>query len=57
MIISAEAADISAATAAALGGLGGVQLQWGSYSLEETRRLTETLQAAAAGSRKASPCS
>ncbi len=55
LIISAEAADISAATAAALGGLGGVQLQWGSYSLEETRKLTETLQAAAAGSQAGTP--
>ncbi|MDP2865700.1 MAG: glycoside hydrolase family 3 N-terminal domain-containing protein, partial [Elusimicrobiota bacterium] len=55
LIVSAEASDISAATAAALGGLGGVQLQWGSYSLEETRRLTETLQAAAAGSREGTP--
>ncbi|MBI4349992.1 MAG: hypothetical protein HY550_01005 [Elusimicrobia bacterium] len=55
LIVSAEASDISAATAAALGGLGGVQLQWGSYSLEETRRLTETLQAAAAGSKERTP--
>ncbi|OGR41889.1 MAG: hypothetical protein A2X35_11300 [Elusimicrobia bacterium GWA2_61_42] len=49
LIVSADAADISAATAAARAGLGGVQLQWGSYSLEETRRLTETLQASATG--------
>jgi beta-N-acetylhexosaminidase len=47
LIVSVDAADISAATAAARAGLGGVQLQWGSYSLEQTRRLTETLQAAA----------
>lgn len=55
LIVSAEASDISAATAAALGGLGGVQLQWGSYSLEETRKLTETLQAAAAASSQRTP--
>ena len=55
LIVSAEAADISAATAAARSGLGGVQLQWGSYSLEETRRLTETLQAAAAESEAKTP--
>jgi len=55
LIVSADASDISAATAAARTGLGGVQLQWGSYSLEETRRLTETLQAAAAASPAATP--
>ncbi len=55
LIVSAEAADISAATEAARAGLGGVQLQWGSYSLEETRRLTEKLQAAAAGSAQKTP--
>ena len=55
LIISAEARDISAATAAARVGLGGVQLQWGSYSLEETRKLTETLQAAAAASKQKTP--
>ena len=47
-VVSAEASDISRPPCRP-GGLGGVQLQWGSYSLEETRRLTETLQAAAAG--------
>jgi len=55
LIVSAEASDISAATAAARAGLGGVQLQWGSYSLEETRKLTETLQAAAAESEEKIP--
>lgn len=55
LVLSTEASDISAATAAAKAGLGGVQLQWGSYSLEETRRLTETLQAAAAQSPGAVP--
>ncbi|PJA16966.1 MAG: hypothetical protein COX65_01545, partial [Elusimicrobia bacterium CG_4_10_14_0_2_um_filter_56_8] len=55
LIISTESQDISAAAAAARSGLGGVQLQWGSYSLEETRALTETLQAEAARSGKKVP--
>lgn len=55
LMISVDASDISAATAAALTGLGGVQLQWGSYSLEETRKLTEKLQAAAAASPRKTP--
>ena len=55
LVVSAEAADISLATAAAKAGLGCVQLQWGSYSLEETRRLTDTLQAAAASSKEKTP--
>ena len=51
LVVSADAADISKATAAARAGLGGVQLQWGSYSLEDTQKLTAKLQeeAAAAG--------
>jgi len=55
LVISADAADISAAADAARFGLGGVQLQWGSYSLEETRRLTEKLQAAAYTSPSGTP--
>lgn len=55
LIVSTEAQDISAATAAARAGLGGVQLQWGSYSLEETRKLTEALQAAASASTEKTP--
>ena len=55
LMVSAEAADISTAAAAARAGLGGVQLQWGSYSLEETRKLTEKLQADAAASPSATP--
>jgi beta-N-acetylhexosaminidase len=47
LIISAEASEVSTAAAYARGGLGGVQLQWGSYSLEDTRRLTERLQSEA----------
>ncbi|MHB0995687.1 MAG: glycoside hydrolase family 3 protein [Elusimicrobiales bacterium] len=55
LIISAEAADISTAAAAAREGLGGVQLQWGSYSLEDTRKLTEALQAEAWASPSGTP--
>ena len=55
LIISSEAADISTAAAAVRGGLGGVQLQWGSYSLEDTRRLTERLQAEAWSSPSGTP--
>lgn len=44
MVVAVDAADISAAEVAAASGLGAVQLQWGSYSLEETRALTEILQ-------------
>ncbi|MCM2267291.1 MAG: glycoside hydrolase family 3 protein [Elusimicrobiales bacterium] len=49
LIAAADAADISTVTAAVKAGLGGVQLQWGSYSLEDTRRLTAALQEAAPG--------
>jgi beta-N-acetylhexosaminidase len=55
LIVSADASDISGAEAAARAGLGGVQLQWGSYSLEETRRLTEKLQEAAQASAARTP--
>jgi len=48
VIVAADASDFSAATAAVRAGLGGVQLQWGSFSLEDTRKLTGTLQAGAA---------
>ncbi|OGR66352.1 MAG: hypothetical protein A2X30_10535 [Elusimicrobia bacterium GWB2_63_16] len=55
LIVSTEASDIAVASAAAASGVGGIQLQWGSYSLEETRKLSETLQAAAARSPLATP--
>lgn len=55
LIIAADSSDIAAATAAAKAGLGGVQLQWGSYSLEDTRALTASLQEAAAGSAQGTP--
>ena len=55
LIVSTEASDIAVASAAAASGVGGIQLQWGSYSLEETRRLSETLQAAAARSPLGTP--
>ncbi|OGR75389.1 MAG: hypothetical protein A2X32_12775 [Elusimicrobia bacterium GWC2_64_44] len=55
LIISAGADTSARAVKAARAGLGGVQLQWGSYSLEETRKLTERLQAAAAESGEKTP--
>lgn len=44
LMVSVDAADISAAEYAAYSGLGSVQLQWGSYSLEETRKIVASLQ-------------
>ncbi len=44
LMISMDASEISRATAPIAQGLGGIQLQWGSYSLEDTLRLTEELQ-------------
>ena len=48
LIAAVDSAEVSTAAAAVRAGLGGVQLQWGSYSLEETRKLTAALQAEAA---------
>jgi len=50
LMISIDAAEVAKATAAVAQGLGGIQLQWGSYSLEDTRRLTDELQRGALGS-------
>ncbi len=51
IMLSIDAAEIARATTPIAQGLGGIQLQWGSYSLEDTRRLTEELQGmASAGS-------
>ena len=47
IMTAADASGLAAARRDVGAGLGGVQLQWGSYSLEATRRLTETLQAGA----------
>lgn len=44
LMISVDAADISAAELAAYSGLGAVQLQWGSYSLEKTKEIAARLQ-------------
>ena len=44
LMISIDAAEVAKATSPVAQGLGGIQLQWGSYSLEDTRRLTEKLQ-------------
>ncbi len=55
IMIAADSADVAAARGAARAGLGGVQLQWGSYSLEDTRALTASLQEAAAASAEGTP--
>jgi beta-N-acetylhexosaminidase len=55
LIIDADSSDLKPAEAAARAGLGGVQLQWGSFSLEQTRRLTAKLQAAASASPSGTP--
>ncbi len=55
LIVSSDASDVSAAAEAARAGIGGVQLQWGSYSLEETRAVTESLQEDAARSPDGTP--
>lgn len=47
IIISIDASGVSAAKSPVAHGLGGIQLQWGSYSLEDTRSITEELQRAA----------
>ena len=44
LMISIDAAEVAKATGPVAQGLGGIQLQWGSYSLEDTRRLTDKLQ-------------
>jgi len=55
LMISIDAAEITGATAPIAQGLGSIQLQWGSYSLEDTRRLTEELQGAALGAGARTP--
>ncbi len=55
LVAAADSADISTVTAALRAGLGGVQLQWGSYSLEDTRRLTERLRGEALASASGVP--
>ncbi|MEI7482514.1 MAG: glycoside hydrolase family 3 N-terminal domain-containing protein [Elusimicrobiota bacterium] len=47
LMISIDAAEASKATEAIAQGVGGIQLQWGSYSLEDTRRLNEDFQRSA----------
>lgn len=44
LMISIDAAEAARAAGPVAQGLGGIQLQWGSYSLEDTRRLTAGLQ-------------
>lgn len=55
MIVSSDASDIVKAREAARDGIGGVQLQWGSYSLEGTREVAEALQAEASSSAASVP--
>ena len=55
LMLSMDASEIARATAPIAQGLGGIQLQWGSYSLEDTRRLTEELQSAASAGRSRTP--
>ena len=54
-MISIDASEVARATGPVAQGLGGIQLQWGSYSLEDTRRLTEELQRKAHKSRTGIP--
>ncbi|OGS30355.1 MAG: hypothetical protein A2218_01700 [Elusimicrobia bacterium RIFOXYA2_FULL_53_38] len=53
LMISIDSAEAAKTATPIAQGLGGIQLQWGSYSLEDTLRLTEELQrgALASGSR------
>lgn len=44
LMVSVDASDTTAAESAAYSGLGAVQLQWGSYSLDETKKITARLQ-------------
>ncbi|MDA8242616.1 MAG: glycoside hydrolase family 3 protein [Elusimicrobia bacterium] len=55
MVIASDASDITEAREAAAAGIGGIQLQWGSYSLEETRGVAAALQQAAKSSPAATP--
>lgn len=55
LIISIDASEIALATGAVAAGLGGVQLQWGSYSLEDTRRIADELQRRALAARLTTP--
>ena len=55
MIVASDASDITGAREAAAAGIGGIQLQWGSYSLEETRGVTAALQQAAKSSASGTP--
>ena len=50
-----DAGQIAASSGAVSAGLGGVQLQWGSYSLEETRGAADRLQRLALESRLKTP--
>lgn len=55
LIVSYDSSELKEAEAAARNGVGGIQLEWGSYSLERTRKTTERLQKAAAHSPLGAP--
>ena len=54
-MISIDASEVAKAAGPIAQGLGGIQLQWGSYSLEDTRRLTARIQSSAVHSRTGIP--
>lgn len=47
LMISVDNSQISKAIACIRSGIGGIQLQWGSYSLEDTQKITDSLQSLA----------
>lgn len=55
IMVAIDASEAPKIKEAVESGLGGVQLQWGSYSLENTRALNADLQAWAAASRQKTP--
>ncbi len=55
LIVSYDSSELDQAETAARGGVGGIQLEWGSYSLEKTREATEKLQRAAAAAPLGAP--
>ncbi|MBI4656847.1 MAG: hypothetical protein HY746_08910 [Elusimicrobia bacterium] len=55
LMISADSAEIEKTSAAVSAGMGGIQLQWGSYSLEDTQKITAELQKTAGLSKNPVP--
>ncbi|MCK5106341.1 MAG: glycoside hydrolase family 3 C-terminal domain-containing protein [Elusimicrobiales bacterium] len=50
LMISADTGNIDKTSAAVKNCVGGIQLQWGSYSLKDTKNITDNLQKLAIGS-------